>query len=369
MKKREENMTYAVLVGCLVVLGSAFLVPAKSGDVPKNTKWTEIRPADVEGRLWDDVEQPFDRIPLRMKPILSGVFSCGTSPTGQLVDFESNSRNISVKVKYLKTDFTGQNFNVVALSGFDLYIMDAGKWRWAATMGHYTKWKPDLTYSLLRRLPAGKRRYRLYLPLRNRLQSVAIGTDAHATTTLIPPRREKPVIYYGTSIIHGAFASRPGLGLTARLGRAIDWPVANLGFSGWARLDPAMATLMAEKEASVYVCDPFHNLSPKIVRANFEKFFDILCAKRPTTPVILLGAPHRCDCWIWPEREAFQKEITRLFETLSKKVAARHKNFRYVPGQDLYGDCEWSMDGIHPNDEAFSNMTKKLTPLLRDVLR
>ena len=332
------------------------------------TQWMEVRPADVEGRLWDDVEAPFDRIPVRVKRTLPNVWGNGISPTGQLVDFESDSRNISVKVKYASNHFGEMNFNYVAFSGFDLYIFDQGKWRWAATMGHYTRWALQMTYPLLTNLPPGKRRFRLYLPLRNRLQSVALGTDAGAKTTLIPPRRDRPVVYYGTSIIHGAFACRSGLGLTSRLGRALDWPMVNLGFSGAAKLEPAMAELMAEKEASVYVCDPFHNLSAADIRANFEKFFDVLCAKRPNTPVILLGAPHRCNLWMWPAKEAVEVEKTRLFEALAPKVAAKYGNFRYVPGQNLYGDCEWSMDGVHPNDEAFGNMTKNLAPILRALL-
>ena len=350
------------LVVGLSVLSGVF--SAGAADV----QWTEVRPADVEGRLWDDVECPFDRIPLRAKKALPAVWGNGKTPTGQLVDFESDSRNVFVKVKYADSRFGEQNFNSVAFAGFDLYIFDQGRWRWATTMGHYVKWTQDMTFPLLKGLPPGKRRFRLYLPLRTRLQSVAVGTDAAAKTALIPPRREKPVVYYGTSIIHGAFATRAGLGLTARLGRAIDHPVVNLGFSGAAKLEPAMAELLAEKEAGVYVCDPFHNLKAGDIRRNFEKFFDILCSKRPTTPVILLGAPHCCNLWVWPEKLAAEEENTRLFGELAPKVAARHKNFRYVPGQDLYGDGEWSMDGCHPNDEAFANMTKKLTPILREVL-
>ena len=336
--------------------------------VAPDAQWTEIRPADVEGRLWDDVECPFDRIPTRMRRALPALWGCGTSSTGQLVDFESDTRNIAVKVKYANDRFGENNFNFAAFSGFDLYIFDRGRWRWAAAPRHSTKWSRDMTHQLLENLPPGSRRYRLYLPLRNRLLSVAVGTDAKAKTKLIPPRRERPMLYYGTSIIHGAYTIRPGLGLTARLGRALDYPIVNLGFSGEAKLDPAMAKLMAEKEAGVYVCDPYHNMDAANIRANFEKFFDILCSKRPKTPVILLGAPHRCNVWMWPEKTAAEEEKTRLFEELSRKVAARHANFRYVPGLDNYGDCEWSMDGIHPNDEAFGNMTKKLTPILRDAL-
>ena len=151
------------------------------------------------------------------------------------------------------------------------------------------------------KLPKQVRRSRLYLPLRNRLASLKLGVDTASKTKLIPPRKERPVVYYGTSIIHGAFNIRPGLALTSRLERKVKRPVVNLGFSGGARLDPAAATMLAELDAAVYVCDPYHNLSPDLIRQNFEAFFDELCSKRPTTPVLLVGAPPVLNGWLRPD--------------------------------------------------------------------
>ena len=47
----------------------------------------------------------------------------------------------------------------------------------------------------------------------------------------------KPILFYGTSITHGACASRPGMVHTAILGRHLDRPVINLGFSGNGRME------------------------------------------------------------------------------------------------------------------------------------
>ena len=127
--------------------------------------------------------------------------------------------------------------------------------------------------------------------------------------------------------------------------------------------------MLAEKDAAIYVCDPYHNLNADTIRKNFEKFFDVLCAKRPDTPVLLVGAPPLLNGWLYPAQVAADEEKTRLFAELSEKVSARHSNFHYLPGGDLYGSDEVSMDGVHPNDEAFASMAAKLAPVIADLLR
>ena len=61
--------------------------------------------------------------------------------------------------------------------------------------------------------------------------------------------------------------------------------------------------------------------------------------------------------------------ITMSSFKLSKKVSARHSKFHYLPGGDLYGSDEVSIDGVHPNDEAFASMAAKLAPVIADLLR
>ena len=83
--------------------------------------------------------------------------------------------------------------------------------------------------------------------------------------------------------------------------------------------------------------------------------------------MLLVGAPPVLNGWLRPDVSRNDEEKTRLFAELSKKVAARHVNFRYLPGQDLYGSDEVSMDGVHPNDEAFAHMAAILAPVISDL--
>ena len=65
-------------------------------------------------------------------------------------------------------------------------------------------------------------------------------------------RRTKPVVFYGTSITHGGCCSRPGLSFGNRVGRDLDVPVVNLGFSG----SGVMEFEMSEHLAKIDGCHP-----------------------------------------------------------------------------------------------------------------
>ena len=358
------------VAAAVCLAAGAFALPGRAvAEEAAGTTWIEIGGADVEGRGWEEGELPFDRIPKRFAKTLPSVWNNGVSSTGEFFEFTSDTTKVAVRTKFAKDGFGERNFNSCAFAGTDLYVFDPsrGAWRWAAAAGHATRWGRNVEYVLVDKLPRQSRRFRLYLPLRNRLVSLHLGVDAASGAKLIPPRKEKPVAYYGTSIIHGAYNIRPGLALTSRLERKVKRPFLNLGFSGGARLEPAAAGMLAELDAAAYVCDPYHNLKPDLIRRNFEAFFDELCSRRPGTPVLLVGAPPVLNGWLRPETARIDEEKTRLLEELSKRVAARHRNFRYLPGRDFYGSDEVSMDGVHPNDEAFANMAAVLAPVISEL--
>src|SRR5207248_2870477 len=72
------------------------------------------------------------------------------------------------------------------------------------------------------------------------------------------------------------------------LGRRLNCPVINLGFSGNGRMDPEMASLLAELDAAVYILDCLPNLSAKEVAERTEPFVRILRKARPQTPIVLV---------------------------------------------------------------------------------
>ena len=79
---------------------------------------------------------------------------------------------------------------------------------------------------------------------------------------------------------------------TSILERLLQREVVNLGFSGNARLDPEIAALMAQADASVYVLDPLAKLHPERVDTAMVPFVKIIRDRRPTTPVVPRRKPN-----------------------------------------------------------------------------
>lgn len=350
--------------------GLPWAVASFSSPVIDGLSWTLVPPDAVEGRGWLDTAMPFDRLPQKAEKIDKGLWDASRSTTGQCVDFETDSTAVAVRTKLGLAQYGEPNFNASAHSGVDLYAWDdsQGRWRWAAAAQHFLEWKPEMEYGLCWNLPCRMRRFRLYLPMRNQLLALSIGTDEGSAMRLLPPRRVRPLVYYGTSIIHGAFSTRAGLGVPQILGRRLGVPVVNLGFSGAARLEPEMAGILAELDAGAFVCDPYHNVTADIFKKNAGPFFDILCGAHPETPVLLLSAPPLLNAWLYPGIAEENAIRSRLFAETSLELAARHANFRFVPGEGFYGSDDVSVDGVHPNDAAFAHMADALEPILRDAL-
>jgi hypothetical protein len=157
----------------------------------------------------------------------------------------------------------------IGASGLDLYARDEhGAWRW---VGVAKPDKKEVRGEIINGLTPGSREYALYLPLYNGIQSLEVGVSAGAQFEGLKPRDIKPIVFYGTSITHGAAASRPGMVHTAILGRHLDRPVINLGFSGNGKMDAAVGELLTKIDAAVYVIDCEPNMVAAEVRQKFAR--------------------------------------------------------------------------------------------------
>ena len=151
------------------------------------------------------------------------------------------------------------------VSGLDLYVRDMGVWRWIANGrpgGQHTE-------SLLAdNIPDGRHEFMVYLPLYNGLESLEIGVAPSATLAKGPARpagKDRPILFYGTSITHGGCASRTGMAYPSILSRRLDMPIINLGFSGNGKMEPELGVLLAEVDAAAYVLDCVSNMTPEQV--------------------------------------------------------------------------------------------------------
>lgn len=349
------------------VLGCAAMAAAAE---PRLT-WHEVAAWGVEGRAFVDAERErwFDRLPASAKGrIPSGVWGHSRDSAGMMVRFRTDATTVWASYTLLKDRPPGSNKTGIATNGIDLYARDpAGKWRWVGVTRPATK---IVRQRIVEGMAPGLREYAAYLPLYNGADDLRLGVPPGATFEPLPPRNDKPIVFYGTSITHGASASRAGMTHSAILGRRLELPVINLGFSGHGRMDPGVGELLAQIDAAAYVIDCLPNMDAQLVRERCLPLVRQLRAARPDVPIVLVEDRRNTNAWALPERNAHHTAnhaaLRACFEALQKQGTSA---LYYLPGDDLLGsDGEGSTDGSHPNDLGFMRQADAFEPVLRAAL-
>ncbi|NLB55348.1 MAG: hypothetical protein GX811_06205, partial [Lentisphaerae bacterium] len=245
-------------------------------DPERDLYWYDAKSLTVEGKGWDDTEEFFDRLPARSKEVVRDeVWTLSKHSAGISLHFSTDATSLAVRWDGCKAM---HHMPATGVSGLDLYVWHGKKWRWLA-VGIAIKQINE--NQLFIDLPAKERKFILYMPLYNSIHTVELGVPGGATIKASPPRRKKPIVFYGTSITQGGCASRPGMCYTGIIGRALNRPTINLGFSGNGRMDPEVVDLLCELDPAAYVLDTLPNMNADTVRQFTEDGVRKLLATRP----------------------------------------------------------------------------------------
>ena len=371
--KNTKIVMHFIVLACLLfyltLSGSAQSIPVPA-DLELN--WHDVTQWGVEGRAWEDEPRKrwFDRLPASAeKEVREAVWNLSRDSAGMMVRFESDASEIWIDYKLHKAELDKPHMPATGVSGIDLYARDEnGKWRWVMVNKPASQ---EIRTLIIEGLAPGNREYAAYLPLYNGVDRLKIGIPKGASFKGLKPRQAKPIVFYGTSITHGACASRPGMIHTAILGRRFDHPVLNLGFSGNGRMETEVGTLLTRVDAAVYVIDCNPNLRPEQVRERTIPLVKQLRDVHPKTPILLVEDRRNTNSWILPARKKHHDgnhaALREAYDTLKAEGA---KNIFYLPGDNLLGrDGDGATDGSHPNDLGFLRQASAFEPLLRKALR
>jgi hypothetical protein len=373
----------ALLISALACASASFAqssIPPAAPVAPKEKApaakplplaWHDVTTWGVEGRAFGDLERKrwFDRFPASADgQVTPAVWNLSRDSAGMMVRFKTDSSYIWADYTLFRERINGVNMTPIGASGLDLYARDdAGKWRW---VGVARPEKKEVRVELANTLKPGLREYAIYLPLYNGVEKLSIGVAPSAAFEPLAPRTDKPIVFYGTSITHGASASRPGMVHTAILGRRFDRSVINLGFSGNGRMDAAVGDLLIKIDAAIYVIDCLPNMGAAAVREKCIPLVNQLRAARPATPIVLVEDRRYTNSWIQPKRDQDHSDNhAALREAYEKLKAAGVTGLFYIGGDDLLGaDGEGATDGSHPNDLGFMRQADVMEPILRAAL-
>lgn len=291
-----------------------------------------------------------------------------THSAGLYISFRTNSTSIYAKwctsPAKAYTNMTG-----IAFEGLDLYIKKDGAWVYAGVGRPGTGNCSE--HTLVTAMEDGTwKECLLYLPLYDAVSSLEIGVNTDAE---IQPLDEQPfkkkVPIYGTSIVQGASASRPGLAYPARMSRLLGFDFINLGISGSAKMEPEVAHMIADMELNGLIIDCIPNCSPDNITERTAKFIQIIRDKHPHIPIIAIeGAAF--------ESGNFNRHIAQDMEERNQRIRTEIEQLKrndphlYLIGSEgLMGkNHEGTIDGTHPNDLGFDRMLDKMVPATKFIL-
>lgn len=328
----------------------------------------DVRDWPLHGRGWTDTLGPFDRLPRRaQESVRDAVWRLQSNPAGVHADFETDSAVIEIEYELANAGLAMPHMPATGKSGVDVYARNAGEpWRWVAC-ARPTSTSVEL---VLKSLAPGKREYRLYLPLYSDLSTLTVRAGKATTFRVSKPPAAKPLVMYGTSIMQGACASRPGMAFTSILGRRLDVPVINLGFSGNGRMEAALGELLVELDAAVYVVDCLPNMNAQQVSERTVPLVEQLRAAHPRTPIVLAEDRVFTNAGFFPgqarHHAANHAALRAAFEDLRQ---AGVEGLTYLADAPFLGaDGEATMDGSHPSDLGMVRYADAYEPVLRELL-
>jgi hypothetical protein len=362
----------AVVTGPRAVAVEWLDTAAAEADADGKTLWYDVLTLGLEGRGWTETKTPYDRLPAAAEgKVPAPVWGLSLHSAGLCVRFVSDATALQARWTLRSPSLAMEHMPATGVSGLDLYVKTAEQgWHWLAVGRPVAA---ENTATLVSGMPPGEREFMLYLPLYNGVTAVRIGIPQGTRLGKAPARpreRSRPIVFYGTSITQGGCASRPGMVHTAILGRRLDVPVINLGFSGSGRMEPVMAEFMAQLDPAVYVLDCLPNMNAAELTERVEPFVRTLRQAHPETPILLVEDRTYGDAFLLAGQRSRHETSRAAYKAAYERLlAAGVTGLHYLPGETLLGrDGEDTVDGSHPTDLGFMRQAETMAKALRPLL-
>ena len=358
---KRKRITQLLLI--IISIFNAGIVYSQEStmNTEENTTWYDGKTLTIEGKGWENTNAYYERLPGKAEgKVTKDVWWLSHHTAGLSLRFTTNSS--FVKIRWVLWKHEGStNMPPTSVSGIDVYAKkENGEFIYLCTGFP----RADTNTVTVQLIPA--KEYIINLSLYNGVKSIEIGIpkDKHIAGTKIDKSRlEKTIVFYGTSITQGGCASRPGMAFTTIVGRKLDVPIINLGFSGNGKMEMEMEELLAELNPSVYVLDCIWNMNSKMIEERVAPFVLKLRESKPNIPIVLAEDSHYMD--VSPTKKG------KVLRTIYKKLVADGvEQLYFLSNKGMLGtDGEATVDGVHPSDLGMVRMSVVFTDFLRKFVK
>lgn len=360
-----------MLMESYIELDKNMLVNETVGDV--EITWYDVHeaPFSLHGFFEPKRGELFRRLPADVAEATSlGVDRLSRESAGGRVRFSTNSPYIAIRAKYRAVG-RSPHLTLVSSAGFDLYT--------DGEFGSYLVKEFRMPYKMvdsyeqiIKHRCKSMRSYTINFPVHAAVESLEVGIAPDAALREARPYRDvKPIVFYGSSIVHGTAASRPGNIYPSIIGRELNVDHINLGFSGHAKGEPVLAKYMATLPMSVFVCDYDHNApDAEHLEKTHHPLYEAIREKNPDVPFIMITRPsaamHRASAY----KKALATRDVIMASYLKARATGDEKVY-FIDGMSFFSTAhqhDHLIDGLHPNDAGFMRMADGIGSLIRDIL-
>lgn len=334
-------------------------------------KFHDVRqaPFNIYG-FFDPYGQPyFRRLPADVAEATNpGVVKLSKESAGGRVRFSTDSSYVAIKAVM---PILGRNSHtpLEASAGFDLYedYPNFGESRYVKSF--LPPYKSDGGYEQIIRLGSRKmRHFTINFPLHSCVKDLYVGIQEDATLVEgLKYRNTLPIVIYGSSIVHGTGATRPGLIYSNILTRRLNMDIFNLGFSGNAKGEDAITDYLSSLSMCIFICDYDHN-APNVehLRSTHQRMYDRFRAVQPDTPYVIVSRPNIATN---PATGIERRDI--IIDTFRHARESGDRRIWYIDGESFFlgkteNDC--TIDTVHPNDMGYSLMADGFECTIKYIL-
>jgi hypothetical protein len=347
----------------------AILVAALAISSVSAQKWVDATELGIHGHTQKTDKSPyyrFDHTPY--EGFSKAIIRYAKASSGLYIVFKTNSSKISARWENVPKRI-GDNMTGISQLGLDLYIKDNGKWRFAA-VGRVSilPEKNERTKTLINNLAEGEKECLLYLPGWCELTKLEIGVDKDATIEGLPKPFRHKVIVHGSSITHGASASRPAMNYPALMSRNLGIDFVNFGFSGQCKMQPQFLEFLKSCEADAFVFDAFSNPTEKQIKERLNNFVEELVKAHPGKPLIFIQSPIDLDSNFDTKKYAARLSLIATSAKMMKALAKKHKDVYFLDVPNVLG-TDATIDNSHPTDLGFDRFLKAYQPKIAKILK
>lgn len=331
-------------------------------------KWVDAKGLAIHGYTQKSEQHPYYRFDFSKYDFSKGVVLLSEKPAGLYVAFKTNSSSVSAEWSIVPHN-TRDNMSFIMQHGVDLYMKVDGEWQYVMA----PRIPCDLTPSTYKRnivenLGNEEKEFLLYLPIWCEVKSLQIGVDKGATIEGIPSPFRHKVIVYGSSITHGAAASRPGMTYPAIMSRNLGIEFVNFGFAGQCRMQPGFLECLKSCEADAFLFDAFSNPTISEIEERLENFVAEMVKAHPGKPLIFMQSAIPYEQCVDPKKQNGRKLRHETASRIMKELQKQYKDVYFLAVSNVAGK-DGTIDNVHPNDLGFSRLIAAYQPKIAKILK